>query len=221
MIADCGRATRLPVTRRRVAPDSVVYSDGWSAYDALPAEGDQRERGNRGEGLVPAGGRPSSGAENFWNRAKRHLRTFNGMHYERDGAKVFDLTYAGRNRTKVTAYLVTPATGKGPHAGLVFGHWGPGNRTEFLAEAKLYARAGAVCVLVDYPWVRPAPHRKPLKQEADPEGDHALFVEAVIDLRRALDLLAGRSDVDPKRLGYVGHSFGAQWGASCRPSSRG
>lgn len=79
MIADCGRATRLPVTRRRVAPDSVVYSDGWSAYDALPAEGDQRERGNRGEGLVPAGGRPSSGAENFWNRAKRHLRTFNGV----------------------------------------------------------------------------------------------------------------------------------------------
>ena len=64
----------------------------------------------------------------------------------------------------------------------MFDHWGPGNRTEFLAEAKLNARAGAVCVLVDYPWARPAPHRKPLKQE----GDHALFVEAVVDLRRAL-----------------------------------
>jgi dienelactone hydrolase len=35
----------------------------------------------------------------------------------------------------------------------------------------------------------------------------------VVDLRRGLDLLAARSDVDPKRLGYVGHSFGAQWGA--------
>jgi dienelactone hydrolase len=132
--------------------------------------------------------------------------------YERDGVKVLDLTYASPKGGKVTAYLVVP-TAKGPHAGLVFGHWGPGNRTEFLPEATLYAKAGCVSVLVDYPWVRPAPWRKPLKQEGDPEGDHATFVQAVTDLRRGFDLLAGRADVDPKRLGYVGHSFGAQWGA--------
>src|SRR5262249_1701798 len=35
----------------------------------------------------------------------------------------------------------------------------------------------------------------------------------VIDLRRGFDLLAARSDVDPDRLAYVGHSYGAQWGA--------
>src|SRR5262245_4743571 len=129
-----------------------------------------------------------------------------------DGVTIHDITYASPKGGRVTAYLVVP-TGKGPHAGMVFGHWGPGNRTEFLPEATLYARAGAVCVLVDYPWVRPVPWRKPLKQEDDPEGDHALFVQAVVDLRRGLDLLAERADVDPKRLGYVGHSFGAQWGA--------
>jgi len=131
--------------------------------------------------------------------------------YERDGVKVYDLTYDSPKGGRVTAYLVVPA-GKGPHAGVVFGHWGPGNRTEFLPEATLYAGAGCVSVLVDYPWVRPAAWRKTLKQEDDPEGDHALFVQAVIDLRRGLDLLASRADVDPKRLGYVGHSFGAQWG---------
>lgn len=49
-------------------------------------------------------------------------------------------------------------------------------------------------VLVDYPWVRPSPWRRALKQEGDPEGDHALFVQAVIDIRRGLDLLAARSD---------------------------
>ena len=142
---------------------------------------------------------------------KAPLEAEQKLMFERDGVKVFDLTYASPKGGKVTAYLVTP-TAPGPHAGLVFGHWGPGNRTEFLPEAVLYARAGAACVLVDYPWVRPAPWRKPLKQEEDPEGDHALFVQAVTDLRRALDLLADRKDVDPKRLGYVGHSFGAQWG---------
>ena len=66
---------------------------------------------------------------------------------------MYDLTYASPKGGRVTAYLVAPA-GKGPFAGLVFGHWGPGNRTEFLPEATLYARAGAASLLVDYPWVR-------------------------------------------------------------------
>lgn len=144
--------------------------------------------------------------------AKAALEAKEKLLYERDGVKVFDLSYASPRGGRVTAYLVAPA-GKGPHAGAVFGHWGPGNRTEFLPEATIYAKAGVASVLVDYPWVRPAPWRQPLKQEADPEGDHALFVQAVIDLRRAFDLLEARGDVDAKRLGYVGHSFGAQWGA--------
>jgi pimeloyl-ACP methyl ester carboxylesterase len=32
-------------------------------------------------------------------------------------------------------------------------------------------------------------------------------------MRRAIDLLLSRTDVDPNRIGYVGHSFGAQFGA--------
>ena len=35
MIADCGRATLVPIVRRKVKPASVVYSDGWSGYDTL------------------------------------------------------------------------------------------------------------------------------------------------------------------------------------------
>jgi dienelactone hydrolase len=36
----------------------------------------------------------------------------------------------------------------------------------------------------------------------------------VCDLRRGLDLLAARKDVDAKRVGYVGHSLGATWGGA-------
>jgi transposase len=79
MIADCGRATLLPIIRRQVAPDSVVYSDGWSAYDTLSVEGYQHERVNHDEELVSADGRHINGIENFWNQAKRHLRKFNGV----------------------------------------------------------------------------------------------------------------------------------------------
>ena len=33
------------------------------------------------------------------------------------------------------------------------------------------------------------------------------------DLRRALDVLLAQPGVDPKRIAYVGHDFGAMYGA--------
>jgi pimeloyl-ACP methyl ester carboxylesterase len=135
---------------------------------------------------------------------------------ERDGARIHDLSFASPVSGRVTALLVEPAraaTGEGSFAGIVFGHWGPGDRAEFLPEATLYAAAGAVSVLVDYPWKRPSPEWRDIPGPSDPEGTKAVYVQAVVDLRRALDLRLAREDVDPARVGYVGHSYGAQWGA--------
>ena len=114
---------------------------------------------------------------------------------------------------RVTGYLIQPRSA-GRFAGIVFGHWGEGNRTEFIAEAIRYARAGAVSVLIDYPWVRPEPWRRKIyTAESSAEQDRDGMAQAVVDLRRAIDLLLMRADVDPKRLAYVGHSYGAQFGA--------
>jgi cephalosporin-C deacetylase-like acetyl esterase len=134
--------------------------------------------------------------------------------WDREGAVVQDLTFASPKGGRVPAYLVMPAK-KSDHncAGIVFGHWGGGNRTEFLPEAILLARAGVVSVLIDYPWERPAPWHKPVPNIGTPEEDRAVYAQAVVDLRRAFDLLLSRPEIDPKRLGYVGHSYGAQWGA--------
>src|ERR1700730_12409702 len=57
----------------------------------------------------------------------------------RDHCKVYDLTYVSPRGGRVPAYLIVP-DGKGPFGAIVFGHWGNGNRTEFLPEAELYAR---------------------------------------------------------------------------------
>jgi cephalosporin-C deacetylase-like acetyl esterase len=121
---------------------------------------------------------------------------------------------ASPKRGRVTASLVVPR-GRGPFAAVLFQHWGFGDRTEFLAEALLYARAGAVCLLVDAPWARPAPW----KQEGEghigkPDVDRDLYVQTVVDLRRGVDLLLARADVDPRRVAYVGHSYGATWGGA-------
>jgi dienelactone hydrolase len=133
--------------------------------------------------------------------------------YERGGVRVEDLSYASPKSGRATAFLVAPAGAGEKRVAVLFGHWGQGTKTEFLPEATLYARAGAVCLLVDNPWVRPAPWRKNLRQLEDPNGDREAFIQAAVDLRRGLDLLAGRKDVDSEKLAYVGHSFGAQFGA--------
>jgi dienelactone hydrolase len=127
--------------------------------------------------------------------------------------KVYEISYRSPRIGRVTGYLVTPAK-KGRYAGILFGHWGEGNSTEFLSEAKLCAEAGAVSLMIDYPWVRSAPYRI-LRQMGfgEPEKDLMVFTQAVVDLRRGFDLLLSRTDVDAGRIAYVGHSYGAQWGA--------
>src|SRR5262245_50588055 len=127
------------------------------------------------------------------------------------GATLFDVSYASPKDGRVTAYLVVPK-GPGPFAGILFGHWGPGDRREFIPGAMEYARAGAVSLLVDYPWRRPAPWRRSLHGSGEPEHDRDLMIQAVVDLRRGFDVLLAQPGVDPKRLGYVGHSYGAQFG---------
>jgi dienelactone hydrolase len=125
---------------------------------------------------------------------------------------IHDLTYASPKGGRVPAYLVVPK-GKGPFAAILFGHYGLGTRSEFIPEAKFYAKAGAISLIPDYPWDRPEPWRKSVDHFDKPELDRAAYIQAVVDLRRGIDLLLARSDVDPKRLAYVGHSYGAQWGS--------
>jgi dienelactone hydrolase len=133
--------------------------------------------------------------------------------WRKDGVQVRAVSFASPVQGRVTGYLVQP-DGPGPFAAIVFGHWGPGNATEFLPEATAYARAGAASLLIDYPWVRQPPWRRTTAHGlSDPETDRDVLRQAVIDLRRGLDLLLTLPVVDRARIGYVGHSYGAQWGA--------
>jgi len=128
-----------------------------------------------------------------------------------EGRRVRDISYAGYRGERVTAYLVEP-TNEGPNAGVLFLHRGSGDRSVFLAEALVLARAGAVSLLIDAPQARPAPWRKPF-DVAEPDSLRELFVQTVVDLRRGIDLLCARPDLDRGRIGFVGQRFGANAGA--------
>ena len=129
---------------------------------------------------------------------------------DRSGVKVHDITYASPKGGQVSAYLVVPP-GKGPFAGLIFMHPDSGARTAFLAEAVLMAQAGAVALLIDAPFRRPEASRRPFDL-TKPENNRDVLIQTVIDLRRGVDLLTSRPDVDAKRIGYVGHSYGGALG---------
>ncbi|HSS20690.1 MAG TPA: hypothetical protein VLL54_11495 [Pyrinomonadaceae bacterium] len=133
---------------------------------------------------------------------------------QRGNVAIHDITYASPKGGVVPAYLVVPK-GKGPFAAIVWGHWywanSPlRNRKEFLAEAVVLANAGVVSLLTDGPIARPG-H----VDDKDPFRETRVtdFVQQVTDMRRGVDLLLARKDVDPKRLGYVGHSYNAGVGA--------
>jgi dienelactone hydrolase len=127
----------------------------------------------------------------------------------RGDVTVIELTYTSPAGGPVPAYLVLPP-GRGPFPAVLFQHWGEGTRNEFLDEALSLARAGVVSLLVDAPFVRPEPWRRPMM---GPEMADT-WRQALIDLRRGVDVLTRRPDVDGQRLAYVGHSFGASIGGA-------
>src|SRR3954470_14255779 len=134
---------------------------------------------------------------------------------QRDGATVIELSYDSPRGGRVPATLVLPP-GKGPFAGILFGHWmmqrsSFRNRKQFLEEALLLARSGAASLLTDTPLIRPGfiPEKAGLKGEIQ---NAEASRQQVIDFRRGVDLLIARGDVDPARLAYVGHSYNAHTG---------
>jgi dienelactone hydrolase len=83
----------------------------------------------------------------------------------------------------------------------------PGGKDDFVPDAIELARLGAVVIAIDAPFAR---------REGEPVAftprDRAEQVQLIVDLRRAVDLLRSRHDVDPDRIGYLGYSYGGAMG---------
>jgi hypothetical protein len=128
----------------------------------------------------------------------------------RDGALIRDITFSPTDKP-VKAFLVTPVSGNGPHAAILYVHWlgepKTTNRTEFLEEATTLARHGVIALLVDTMWAEPNWYKNRI-----PEEDYGHAIRQVIELRRAMDLLLSQPGIDLQRVGTVAHDFGAMYG---------
>jgi hypothetical protein len=123
------------------------------------------------------------------------------------GAIVRDITYASPRGGQAPAYLILPSH-SAPQAGVIFGHWGEGNREEFVDEAVILAELGFASLCLDAPFLRPQ-EREPALVEV-PQLD----TQWVVDVRRGVDLLLAEFPQLSGQLGYIGHSYAATFGGA-------
>lgn len=118
------------------------------------------------------------------------------------------ITYVSPKGGRVPAALIIPE-GKGPFAGMILMHGAPGEYQQMLPYGEELARSGAVVLMINAPFSRPGREHYPFTFT---ERDRDEQIQLIVDLRRGVDLLLARRDVDPKRLGYLGISYGGAIG---------
>lgn len=120
---------------------------------------------------------------------------------------IYHVRFRGQYGAAVTGRMFVPG-GDAPKPAIVLMHGLPGSAIGMTAAGMQLADHGAVVLAVDAPWVgRDGPVLTLTAQ------DSADQVRLIVSLRRAVDLLAQRPDVDAQRIGYFGYSYGAAMGA--------
>jgi transposase len=78
IIPDASGATLIPIIKRKVVADSIVYYDCWRGYNVLDVSDFHHFRINHSK-LFADRHNHINGIENFRNQAKRHMHKFNGV----------------------------------------------------------------------------------------------------------------------------------------------
>ena len=78
VIPSARRDVIMPIVTDKVVSHSVIYTDSLGVYDSLDVSSFPHRRVNHSVEFA-RGKDHVNGIENFWDRAKRHLRKFNGI----------------------------------------------------------------------------------------------------------------------------------------------
>jgi len=121
---------------------------------------------------------------------------------------VRDIEFTSAKGGRARAYVITPPT-SGPHPAMVFVAGSNQRREDIRADALGVAHRGVVALVLEQSQIAAA---RPQIWTFNAQ-DREEAIETVLDTRRAIDLLVGRTDVDTARIGYYGFSYGAWLGA--------
>lgn len=133
--------------------------------------------------------------------------------------QVENLSYLACDGKPLQAYLIasqTPPAKKSP--AILYVHWldprSPNsNREEFVSEAVAFAEKGGVALLPATFWSIPGGYY----MERRWQDDYPNTLNQIRDLKRALNILRAEKAVDSNHIAYVGHDYGAVFGAILAP----
>jgi cephalosporin-C deacetylase-like acetyl esterase len=128
--------------------------------------------------------------------------------------KLLSITYKSTNGETVPALLELPKSGEGPFPCVIVQHGYGGNKESMVIPfGATAAQTGIAIFGIDAQYHG---ERKVAGKDifsTDLASDRKALIQTVIDLRRAVDYLRTRPDIDSTRIGYVGASMGAILGA--------
>jgi dienelactone hydrolase len=128
---------------------------------------------------------------------------------ERYPIAVHDVSYAIPGGGRVPAYLATPAKGTRLPA-VIYLHGAGAGREQFLLPAVWAAGRRAVGMTLTLPSSTAGAPPSRLTPAQRLARERRVFTADVLAVRRAVDLLQSRPEVDPGRIGLVGWSLGAR-----------
>jgi cephalosporin-C deacetylase-like acetyl esterase len=126
---------------------------------------------------------------------------------------VHSLVFDSVNGERVPALLFLPANGAPAHPCVVFMHGYGGDKSMANMFAPSLTGGGMAVLAIDaqYHGERKQPGKNVLTTDAD--NNRAAFHQSIMDLRRAVDYLETRDDIDATRIGFLGVSMGSFMGA--------
>jgi cephalosporin-C deacetylase-like acetyl esterase len=116
------------------------------------------------------------------------------------------------NSQKVPALLSIPKKEGGPFPVVILLHGYGGDKDDLMEAAEPLAQRGYAAVAIDAQYHGERKVEGKNMYSADTEMTTQAFVQTVIDVRRLIDHLETRDDVDASRIGLVGGSMGALLG---------
>jgi len=125
-----------------------------------------------------------------------------------DGVETSAIAFDSPAGGSATGLLFDPVTRSSLRPGIVLMHGMPGTASSVASYARLLAAHGAVVIAIDAPFARRA--GSPVRFTATDRDEQ---IQLVQDLRRAVDVLRARPNVDAARIAYLGISYGGAMGA--------
>lgn len=133
--------------------------------------------------------------------------------WEEKGYVAYKLSYRSVGGWRVPAIITIPKAGEPPYPCIVFLHGYGGRKEDVLPLASIFSTHGYSAFSIDAPFHGERSEPGKVLYSPEPEELKANVVQTVLDLRRGVDVLETREDVDRRRIGYAGGSMGGIIGA--------